>query len=115
MPSAPPPPLPNHSPTPPPPVAAFATYQSVQPKPPKTPEELVNAEVRSNVIGAAIFLGLIVLVQWASRRPARTEVINEVGSTLLVLGDLVIVVLITLEPFHLKRKNKAAAAADGGR
>ena len=115
MSSTPPPPLPNHSDAPPPPrpQPALAPYQKARVKPAKTPEEKVNAEVRSNLIGAGIFIGLMVLVQWASRRPARAEVIDEVGSILLFLADLAAVVLITLEPFHLRRRKAAAAAGEG--
>ena len=107
-----PPPLPNHDDTLPPPRAmpVPAPYQVARVK---TPEEQVNAEVRTNLIGTAIFVGLMVLVLWASHRPARTEVIDKVGSLLLMLADLVAVVLITLEPFHLRRKKAAPAAGEG--
>ena len=107
-----PPPLPHHDETLPPPRAtpAPAPYQVARVK---TPEEQVNAEVRTNLIGTAILVGLMVLVLWASHRPARTEVINRAGSLLLMLADLVAVVLITLEPFHLRRKKSAPVAAGG--
>ena len=111
MSSVPPPPSPDHDPAAPPPrpAAGSAPWQTAHVKRARTPEEAIDAEVRSNLIGTAIFISLIVLLRWASGRPGPTEAINEVGSVLLILADLAALVLITLEPFHLKRKNKAAA------
>jgi hypothetical protein len=67
------------------------------PKPPPTREQSVAHEIRSNVIGAIIFLTLTAIVLWSSHTSRRTEVMQDVGSTLLALGDIVFLVLITFD------------------
>jgi hypothetical protein len=76
------------------------------PKPPITLQQAIAAEIRHNIIGAVIFLTLTFLIVWGSHH-GKKEVIDETGATLTLIGDAILFILITLEPFQQLRRRKA--------
>ncbi len=84
---------------------------SSPPKPPRTPQQLRTAEIRIYTVIALIAFTLAVLLLWAAHHKASKEAIESVILLLVLLGDLVLFILITIEPFYVRRKRKASAAS----